>query len=153
MEWKIGCSGYHYPEWKGTFYPEDLQQRKWFEYYCTHFNTLELNVTYYKFPRLESLKRWNERSPDGFSFSIKAPILLPKFQYELVQKICDITGEHIQEYVKDAFFMKYKLTWITQPVSVNKYAKIYVENGIRKSDKYPPEHQQTASILHKETKM
>ena len=40
------------------------------------------------------------------TFSIKSPILLPKKQYELVQKICDIIGEHIQEYIKDAFFMK-----------------------------------------------
>ena len=39
-------------------------------------------------------------------FSIKSPILLPNNQYELLQKICDITGEHIQEYIKDAFFMK-----------------------------------------------
>ncbi len=38
--------------------------------------------------------------------SIKSPIVLPKNQYELLQKICDITGEHIQEYVKDALFMK-----------------------------------------------
>lgn len=40
------------------------------------------------------------------TFSIKSPILLQKFQYELLQKICDITGEHIQGYIKDAFFMK-----------------------------------------------
>lgn len=73
MEWKIGCSGYHYPEWKRVFYPEDIAQRRWFEFYCEHFNTLELNVTYYKFPRLDFLKRWYERSPEGFSFSVKAP--------------------------------------------------------------------------------
>ena len=73
MEWKIGCSGYHYPEWKGTFYPTGVAQRKWFEYYSTHFNTLELNVTYYKFPRVEAIHRWYERSPAGFSFAVKAP--------------------------------------------------------------------------------
>jgi len=76
MEWNIGCSGYHYPDWKRTFYPEDINQRKWFEYYCTHFNTLELNVTYYKFPRVESLKRWYDRSPRGFLFTVKAPRLV-----------------------------------------------------------------------------
>lgn len=41
--------------------------------------------------------------------SIKSPILIPKFQYELLQKICDITGEHIQEYIKDAFFIKVQM--------------------------------------------
>lgn len=40
------------------------------------------------------------------TFSIKSPILLSKEKYELLQKICDITGEHIQEYIKDAFYMK-----------------------------------------------
>lgn len=73
MDWKIGCSGYHYPDWRRNFYPEDLAQRNWFDYYCSHFNTLELNMTYYKFPRLEFLKRWHERAPEGFSFTIKAP--------------------------------------------------------------------------------
>ena len=73
MEWRIGCSGYHYPEWRGIFYPEEVSQRRWFEYYSQHFNTLELNVTYYKFPRVETLASWYGRSPEGFSFSVKAP--------------------------------------------------------------------------------
>ncbi|MEX2230888.1 MAG: DUF72 domain-containing protein [Cyclobacteriaceae bacterium] len=80
MEWKIGCSGYHYPEWKGIFYPDDLPQRKWFEYYCTHFNTLELNGTYYKFPRIEGLKNWYTNSPKGFSFTVKAPRHITHFK-------------------------------------------------------------------------
>lgn len=80
MEWKIGCSGYHYPEWKRVFYPDDVPQRKWFDYYCGHFNTLELNVTYYKFPRLEFLKRWYERSPQGFTFTVKAPRQITHFK-------------------------------------------------------------------------
>ena len=73
MQWKIGCSGYRYPDWKGIFYPEDTARRRWFEYYSGHFNTVELNGTYYKFPRLSTFRRWNERSPNGFSFTVKAP--------------------------------------------------------------------------------
>lgn len=80
MEWKIGCSGYHYPEWRGHFYPHDVAQRKWFEYYCENFSTLELNVTYYKFPRVESLRKWYERSSAGFSFSVKAPRYITHFK-------------------------------------------------------------------------
>jgi uncharacterized protein YecE (DUF72 family) len=72
-EWRIGCSGYHYADWKGIFYPEALPSRKWFEYYCDHFNTIELNVTYYKFPRVDTLKRWYGRSPKDFDFTVKAP--------------------------------------------------------------------------------
>jgi uncharacterized protein YecE (DUF72 family) len=80
MEWKIGCSGYHYPEWKGMFYPGNLPQRRWFEYYGEHFKTLELNVTYYKFPRVESLKSWYTRSPQDFSFTLKAPRHITHFK-------------------------------------------------------------------------
>ena len=80
MEWKIGCSGYHYEDWKGIFYPEEIAQRKWFEYYTGHFNTLELNVTFYRFPRIESLKNWYNRSLKGFSFTVKAPRPITHFK-------------------------------------------------------------------------
>lgn len=69
----IGCSGFHYKHWKGKFYPDDVPQKKWFEYYCQHFSTLELNVTFYKFPTVPVLESWFKRSPDGFIFSVKAP--------------------------------------------------------------------------------
>jgi uncharacterized protein YecE (DUF72 family) len=73
MEWHIGCSGFHYKDWKGRFYPEDLPQKKWFDYYCQHFKTLELNVTFYRFPQLSFLQTWFDKSPDDFRFSVKAP--------------------------------------------------------------------------------
>ncbi len=78
--WHIGCSGFHYKEWKGIFYPEKLPVRRWFEYYCTRFNTLELNVTFYRFPQLSALQRWYQVSPDGFSFSVKAPRLITHYK-------------------------------------------------------------------------
>jgi uncharacterized protein YecE (DUF72 family) len=80
LEWKIGCSGYHYADWKRIFYPEDIPQRKWFEYYSTHFNSLELNVTFYKFPKLDFLQQWNARSPENFIFTVKAPRLITHFK-------------------------------------------------------------------------
>src|SRR5690606_20068460 len=80
MEWRIGCSGYHYPEWKGPFYPADVPKRRWFEYYCDFFNTIELNVTYYKFPRVHTLRKWYDRSPESFLFSVKAPRHITHFR-------------------------------------------------------------------------
>ncbi len=80
MEWRIGCSGYHYPEWKRIFYPDALPQRKWFEFYARQFNSLELNVTYYRFPREEVLRRWSDRSPEEFCFSVKAPRHITHFR-------------------------------------------------------------------------
>jgi uncharacterized protein YecE (DUF72 family) len=73
VKWHIGCSGFSYKEWKEEFYPKGLAQSKWFAYYTEHFNTLELNVTFYRFPTLKSLEGWYAKAPDGFSFSAKVP--------------------------------------------------------------------------------
>src|SRR6478672_4997710 len=72
-KWWIGCSGFHYKHWKGIFYPENLAQSKWFDYYNDRFKTLELNVTFYRFPRLPFLQEWYNKSPEKFTFSVKAP--------------------------------------------------------------------------------
>jgi uncharacterized protein YecE (DUF72 family) len=76
----IGCSGFHYKEWKDIFYPEKLPQTKWFQFYCQHFNTLELNVTFYKFPTESSLAKWYNTSPNDFKFSVKAPRLITHYK-------------------------------------------------------------------------
>src|SRR5450432_3370829 len=76
----IGCSGFHYKEWKSVFYPDGLAQSKWFQFYCEHFNTLELNVTFYKFPTEKSLEKWFTGSPDDFKFSVKAPKAITHFR-------------------------------------------------------------------------
>jgi uncharacterized protein YecE (DUF72 family) len=73
LQWYIGCSGFAYKEWKGAFYPETLAQSKWFHFYTQHFNTLELNVTFYRFPTLKSLLGWYDKAPQGFLFSAKVP--------------------------------------------------------------------------------
>lgn len=80
IQWRIGCAGFHYPEWRGLFYPQDLAKNRWFEFYCQHFNTIELNTTFYRFPRVEFLKNWYQRSPADFTFSVKAPRLITHFK-------------------------------------------------------------------------
>ncbi len=80
VKFRIGCSGYQYAEWKGIFYPLDLPKNSWFEFYCERFNAIELNVTFYKFPRAEFLKKWYDRSPADFSFSVKAPRVITHFK-------------------------------------------------------------------------
>jgi uncharacterized protein YecE (DUF72 family) len=80
LQWKIGCSGYHYTDWKRIFYPEGLSQRKWFEFYSTQFNSLELNMTFYRFPKLDFLQSWYERSPENFTYCVKAPRLITHFK-------------------------------------------------------------------------
>jgi uncharacterized protein YecE (DUF72 family) len=68
----IGTSGYDYPDWKGGFYPEKLARAKFLEYYAEHFNSLELNGTYYKMPTAEQMKRMIERTSGKVMFTVKA---------------------------------------------------------------------------------
>jgi uncharacterized protein YecE (DUF72 family) len=72
MKLLIGCSGYNYKAWKHIFYPDKLAVKKWLEYYATHFNTVEINNTFYGFPKEETLKRWADQTPEDFIFTIKA---------------------------------------------------------------------------------
>lgn len=67
-----GTSGYSYKEWKGSFYPQDLAQTKFLEYYAEHLPTVEINNTFYRFPSQKMLEDWRTRTPDAFRFAIKA---------------------------------------------------------------------------------
>ena len=69
-----------YKEWKDVFYPPKLPQRLWFDFYCKHFSTLELNSTFYHFPRLTTLQKWYNTSPDNFVFSLKVPRLITHYK-------------------------------------------------------------------------
>lgn len=93
-KWWIGCSGFHYKHWKERFYPEGLAQRKWFEYYSERFNTFELNVTFYRFPRLPVLEAWYQQSPEAYSFSVKVPRAITHFKqfYDTERMLGDFYG-------------------------------------------------------------
>ena len=68
----IGTSGYDYPEWKGSFYPEKLARTKFLEYYSEQFNSLELNGTYYRMPAPEQMQKMADRSGGRVKFTVKA---------------------------------------------------------------------------------
>lgn len=80
MRYYIGCSGFSYKEWEAEFYPEKLPQKQWFEFYTSQFNSVELNVTFYRFPQLSILQGWYDRSPDDFLFAVKAPRLITHYK-------------------------------------------------------------------------
>ena len=68
----IGTSGFSYPHWgKGVFYPKALPQKDWFEYYCQHFKTVELNVSFYRLPKKETFANWRAKAGPNFVFSVK----------------------------------------------------------------------------------
>ncbi len=70
MIW-IGTSGYMYEWWKGVFYPQNIPKSKWFEFYQKTFNTVELNVTFYRLPKESAFEGWKNKAKKGFIFSIK----------------------------------------------------------------------------------
>lgn len=69
---RIGTSGYQYPDWVDGFYPPDVPKSRWLEYYARHFDTVELNSSYYGLPRLSTTRRLAEETPDGFLTVVKA---------------------------------------------------------------------------------
>jgi uncharacterized protein YecE (DUF72 family) len=74
MDFRIGTSGYSYKHWdNGVFYPPGLPSSQWLEYYSTKFDTVELNVTFYRQPAPSVFKSWYERTPDDFHFAVKGP--------------------------------------------------------------------------------
>ena len=73
MRYLIGTSGYNYPEWRGTFYPEKFPTNKMLAYYAERFNTVEVNYTFYRMPTEKLLDGWAAGTPDGFTFTLKAP--------------------------------------------------------------------------------
>ena len=65
---------------EGNFLPRTLPQKEWFKFYTQKFNTLELNVTFYRFPVLKSLEVWYNTSPANFNFAVKVPRLITHYK-------------------------------------------------------------------------
>lgn len=68
----IGTSGFQYPDWVGTYYPEGLPKQDWLAFYAKEFDTLEINFTYYKLPTARALFGMQRRVPAHFWFTVKA---------------------------------------------------------------------------------
>src|SRR6201996_5417186 len=66
----VGTSGWEYKEWAGDFYRE-AKPREHFVFYARHFDTVEINATFYRLPELNTVHAWRERAPEGFVFAVK----------------------------------------------------------------------------------
>src|SRR4051794_34866866 len=71
MNTRVGTSGWVYKDWKGRFYPPDVPQREWLSYYATHFDTVEINATFYRLARANVVERWASSVPSDFRFAVK----------------------------------------------------------------------------------
>jgi len=68
----IGCSGWNYAHWREVLYPRGLPAARWLEHYATHFDTVEVNATFYRLPTEKTVTAWAEATPPQFVFAIKA---------------------------------------------------------------------------------
>jgi len=68
---RIGTSGYQYDHWVGVLYPDDLPKKQWFARYAEHFDTVEINNTFYHLPKATTFDAWRERAPSDFCYVLK----------------------------------------------------------------------------------
>ena len=68
----IGTSGWSYKHWSDpVFYPRKLKVRQWLSYYCRHFDSVEINTTFYRLPNRKAFEQWYQETPPHFIFTVK----------------------------------------------------------------------------------
>ena len=83
---RIGCSGWNYKAWKDEFYG-GKPARVWLQHYAQHFDTVEVNNTFYRLPRKSSVANWVEQTPPDFLVSVKASRYLTH-----IKRLTDLGG-------------------------------------------------------------
>jgi uncharacterized protein YecE (DUF72 family) len=68
---RIGTSGWYYRHWLGDFYPAEMKLSQAFAHYAKHFNTVEINNSFYALPAEKTVIKWKESSPPDFVFAVK----------------------------------------------------------------------------------
>jgi uncharacterized protein YecE (DUF72 family) len=77
-QYHVGCSGWFYWHWRGTFYPEDIPRTDWFRHYSESFDTVELNAPFYSWPTLATVKTWIHQAEhsEEFVYTVKVSELI-----------------------------------------------------------------------------
>jgi len=70
---RIGACAWSFDEWRGAFYPPDLPESHWLEFYARHFPTVEIDSTFYGAPAENTVHRWVDTTPTAFRFACKLP--------------------------------------------------------------------------------
>jgi uncharacterized protein YecE (DUF72 family) len=79
MKHWIGTSGFQYPEWKCTFYPDQMPASKMLGFYSEHFTSTEVNYTFRRIPAEKTISTWSAATPVEFRFAFKAPQRITHF--------------------------------------------------------------------------
>jgi uncharacterized protein YecE (DUF72 family) len=99
----IGTSGWHYDDWRQRFYPPKLAKTGWLEFYSRHFDTVELNNTFYRLPKEAAFNNWYAKTPDNFVFSVKASRFITH-----IKRLKD-AGEATNNFMSRSALLKEKL--------------------------------------------
>ncbi|MDT1064280.1 DUF72 domain-containing protein [Paracoccus sp. CPCC 101403] len=90
---RIGIGGWTFEPWRGSFYPDDLPQKRELEYASRHLTAIEVNGTYYRSQSPDSYQKWHDETPDDFVFALKAP------RFATNRKVLAESGESIERFV------------------------------------------------------
>lgn len=124
---RIGTSGWVYPHWRGIFYPQDLRQPDWYHYYARHFDTVEINYSFYRLPSKETFDKWRKQAPTGFIYAVKANRFLTH-----LKRLKDV-AEPLERFLSHASRLEEKLgpilwqlppKWRADPARLEAFAEL-----------------------------
>lgn len=90
----VGTSGYNYPEWKGSFYPQTMSAARMLPYYARQLSSVEINYTFYRMPNEKTIEGWIQATPENFRFTLKAP---RRITHDARLKDCAQSVQHFVE--------------------------------------------------------
>lgn len=99
----LGTSGFSYTEWRPTFYPQDLSPKAFLAFYAKHFDTTEINNTFYRLPTPKLTEGWYSEVPESFLFTLK---LSQKITH--IRRLREVDDE-MEFFLKSAARLKEKL--------------------------------------------
>ena len=70
---RLGTSAFTAAGWPGSFYPAKLKPAEYLSFYAQHFDTVEVDSTFYRIPSASMVRNWYARTPKGFLFAAKVP--------------------------------------------------------------------------------
>ncbi len=109
----IGTSGFSYKGWREKFYPADLPEKQQLEFYSGHFNTVEINNSFYRLPKRAVFEGWKKRTPSEFRFAIKGGRYITQ-----MLKLKD-TAEAVDNFFTNADVLKTKLAVVLWQLPAN----------------------------------
>jgi uncharacterized protein YecE (DUF72 family) len=83
---RLGTSSFTAAGWEGSFYPRGMQSANRLTFYAGHFDTVEIDSTFYACPSVRTVEGWALKTPENFTFSVKVPQVIT---HEKVLSGCD----------------------------------------------------------------